>query len=150
MIRILIAALAVLLSATTVRAEQITGLGGQCLDVAGGGTGDGRPAWLWRCTDNSVNQRWWLLDGHIVGSGGKCLDVMPGRPLDGAPIRMWTCKPDSPNQNWTLRDGQLVGIGGKCMDAEGGRSANGTRIILWPCTGAPNQRWSVLPSVISR
>jgi hypothetical protein len=49
-----------------------------------------------------------------------------------------------------LSDGRIVGIGGKCLDVAGGNSDDGTEVLLWDCHGGDNQRWRILPSVISR
>ncbi|WP_037776260.1 glycoside hydrolase family 30 beta sandwich domain-containing protein, partial [Streptomyces pristinaespiralis] len=55
----------------------LVGLGGKCLDVAGGSSADGTAVQLWDC-NGSAAQRWTLRSDGSVQALGKCLDVTSG------------------------------------------------------------------------
>jgi hypothetical protein len=40
-------------------------------------------------------------------------------------------------------------MGHKCLDVAEGSTDDGTLVLLWDCHGGPNQRWTLLPSVIA-
>ena len=66
-------------AATSTLTGSLQGLGGKCLDVAGGPgqLDNGRRVQMYDCLDND-NQRWTLENGELRGLGGKCLDVAGG------------------------------------------------------------------------
>ncbi|MCF6524123.1 ThuA domain-containing protein [Streptomyces sp. JJ36] len=122
----------------------ITGIGGKCVDVAGGDASDGTQVQLWSC-NGSAAQEWSLPGDGTVRALGKCLDVSGGGTADGTKVQVWSCN-GTGAQVWEAHaDGSLVNPqSGKCLDAEGVSSADGTRLHLWSCHGGENQRW-VLP-----
>ncbi|MGM1057694.1 ricin-type beta-trefoil lectin domain protein [Saccharothrix sp. Mg75] len=121
----------------------ITGLGGKCVDVAGGSSADGTAVQLHTC-NGSAAQQWTRPGDGTVRALGKCLDVKDRSTADGAQLQLWTCG-GTPNQQWTHTAGRdLVNpAADKCLDVTGNTSADGTRLQLWTCTGAANQKWTV-------
>ncbi|WP_199441472.1 lectin [Umezawaea beigongshangensis] len=122
----------------------ITGLGGKCLDVAGGSTANGAAVQVHDC-NGSAAQRWAVnTDGTIRTPGGKCLDVKDGSTANGAGVQVWDCFGGG-NQRWTVTAARdVVNQGaGKCLDVTGNTSANGTPVQIWSCTGGANQKWTV-------
>ncbi|MFK4598361.1 ricin-type beta-trefoil lectin domain protein [Streptomyces pristinaespiralis] len=120
----------------------LVGLGGKCLDVAGGSSADGTAVQLWDC-NGSAAQRWTLRSDGSVQALGKCLDVTSGSTSDGAKVQLYTCN-GSGAQQWRHEagSGDLVNVpADKCLDASDNSSANGTRAQIWSCTGAANQKW---------
>ncbi|MBQ0826453.1 ricin-type beta-trefoil lectin domain protein [Streptomyces tagetis] len=122
----------------------LVGLGGKCLDVAGGSSADGTPVQLWEC-NGSQAQRWTLQADGSVQALGKCLDVTAGSTADGAQVQLYTCN-GTGAQRWRYETaaGDLVNTAAdKCLDATGNSSADGTRAQIWTCTGNANQKWQV-------
>jgi hypothetical protein len=79
---------------------QISGVGGFCLDVAGGEARDGAAVVYTPCS-GAPSQHWTAVNGAIVGIGGKCLDIGGGRPDDMANLIITPCS-GSPSQSWQL------------------------------------------------
>ena len=77
----------------------ITGIGGKCLDNAGGATSNGNPVQLWTC-DGLSRQQWTLPgDGTIRVQGNHCLAVK------GAGVTEECLKPvDVPGRGCTFPD----------------------------------------------
>jgi hypothetical protein len=124
----------------------IIGRGGNCLDVAGGGTANGTKVQMYQCQIGNNNQNWTLDNGRIVWSGtNKCLDVRGGGTANATQVQIWDCQAGNLNQRWALDvnfPGKIVWIGGKCLDVSGGGTANGTNVQIWDCmSGNDNQRW---------
>ena len=144
---------AVLISAQTSLGSTIAGLGGRCIDVAGGevGLSNGAPSplILFRCTGGD-NQQWSVYsDGTIRGLGGRCIDVAGGEVglSNGAPspLILFRCT-GGDNQQWSVySDGTIRGLGGRCIDVAGGEVSTSrerpSQLILFPCTGKNNQQW---------
>jgi hypothetical protein len=131
-------------------AGTIQGLGGRCVEVAGGNTADSTPVQIWDCNGTSA-QQWSApavgVQGTVKHASGKCLDVRNGSTADGTPVQLYTCN-GTAAQQWTLTSvGEFKGPGGKCLDLNGASTANGTGLILWTCHGGTNQRWSVNPAL---
>ncbi|MCG5216894.1 carbohydrate-binding protein [Streptosporangium soli] len=129
--------------ATGAAAGQITGVNGQCVDVAGAGTADGTKIQLYGCNGTGA-QRWSLPGDGTVRALGKCMDVKGGAVNDGAWVQLWSCNGTGaqqwqPQANGSLRNPQS----GKCLDAEGAGTGNGTRLIIWTCQGSVNQKWTL-------
>ncbi|MEU6986523.1 ricin-type beta-trefoil lectin domain protein [Streptomyces sp. NPDC046324] len=122
--------------------QGLVGLGGKCLDVAGGADADGTPVQLWDC-NGSAAQHWTVHPDGTVRALGKCLDVTGGSTSDGAKVQLHTCN-GTGAQRWRheIASSDLVNVtAGKCLDASDHSSANGTRAQIWACTGAANQKW---------
>jgi glucosylceramidase len=120
---------------------QITGLGGKCMDVAGGSNANGTAVQLYDCNGSAAQQ--WTASGGTLQSLGKCLDVTDRSTADGATLQLWDCTGGG-NQQFTLNSAHDIvnAASNKCVDVTGNSSANGTRLQLWTCTGASNQKWS--------
>jgi len=125
---------------------QIIGMGGKCLDAAGGGTGNGTPIQVWSC--NGFSQQKWFAT--VSGAGlmgvpsGRNLDAVGYGITDGTRLQLWGATGAS-NQAWRFTNSAIVGVGGKVMDAVNGGSANGTKLQLWDSLGNPQQTWNFRP-----
>ncbi|MFP2959395.1 ricin-type beta-trefoil lectin domain protein [Myxococcus sp. 1LA] len=124
--------------------QPAVGIGGKCLDVAGGAFANGTPVLLWDC-HGGPNQKWLLADnGTLMGDHFKCATVKDNNPAAGTPIVMSDCIDGKASQQWKRTSlGQLQGFGGRCISATGGNTANGTSIILWDCLNVADQKWNV-------
>ncbi|GAA3692856.1 ricin-type beta-trefoil lectin domain protein [Nonomuraea antimicrobica] len=122
---------------------QITGLGGKCVDVAGGSSADGAAVQLYACNGTAA-QQWTRPGDGTLRALGKCLDVVGNGTADGSMLQLWSCTGGA-NQQWTHTAGRdLVNpVTNKCADATGNSSADGTRLQIWACTGAANQKWTL-------
>ncbi|MFK4084798.1 ThuA domain-containing protein [Kribbella sp. NPDC020789] len=118
------------------RTGPITGPGGKCADVSGGGTADGTKIQLWTCT-NGANQQW-TVNGDTLRALGKCMTA-----TSSGAVQLFGCT-GSGTQNWVAgANSSLVNPqSGKCLDANGGSTADGTQLIVWTCHGGTNQRWT--------
>jgi beta-glucosidase len=121
----------------------ITGVGGKCVDVAGGNSANGTPIQLFDCNATAA-QRWSVTADGTLEALGKCLDVTGGATANGTAVQLYECN-GSGAQQWsagadgTLRNPQS----GRCLDASGASSANGTRLIIYDCHAGANQRWQL-------
>ncbi|MFF0223260.1 glycosyl hydrolase [Streptomyces sp. NPDC004629] len=119
----------------------ITGVGGRCVDVAGGGTADGTAVQLWDC-NGSTAQEWTVGSDGTIRALGKCLDVTGQGTANGTQLQLWECN-NSGAQQWTAEsDGHLKNPqSGRYLDAPGGNTANGTRLQIWDRNTNPWQTW---------
>ncbi|WP_328536496.1 ricin-type beta-trefoil lectin domain protein [Streptomyces sp. NBC_00344] len=120
----------------------LAGLGGKCLDVAGGSSANGSAVQLYDC-NGSTAQRWTAGTDSTIKALGKCLDVTSGSTANGAKTQLYDCN-GSDAQKWSYNasTGDVVNTAAdKCLDATDNSSANGTRAQIWTCTGAANQKW---------
>ncbi|KAA2266559.1 hypothetical protein F0L68_02140 [Solihabitans fulvus] len=119
----------------------ITGIGGKCVDVTGGGNTSGTQLELWTCNQQS-NQTWTASADGTIQSMGKCMDVAWAGTANGAAVQLWDCNGGA-NQQWQPQsNGTLLNpVSGRCLDASGGGSADGTKLIIFDCSGNPNQLW---------
>ncbi|MFE2843718.1 ricin-type beta-trefoil lectin domain protein [Streptomyces scopuliridis] len=119
-----------------------TGLGGKCLDVAGGASANGTAVQLYDC-NGSTAQRWTVGTDSTIRSLGKCLDVTSASTANGAKVQLYDCN-GSGAQQWTYNagTGDIVNTAAdKCLDVTDNSPANGARAQIWTCTGAANQKW---------
>ena len=73
---------------------------GMCMDVAGGGTADGTPLQIARCSGNPAQQFVLSGAGDLVNpQADKCVDITDVNPANGAGLQIWTCA-GTPNQKW--------------------------------------------------
>ncbi|WP_326655918.1 PQQ-dependent sugar dehydrogenase [Streptomyces sp. NBC_00385] len=130
--------------ATGPREGAVTGIGGKCVDVAGGATADGTQIQLYTCNQTAA-QKWTVGTDSSLRSLGKCMDVSGGGTANGTKVQLYGCN-GSGAQKWTPgADGTLRNPqSGKCLDAEGVSSADRTRLHLWTCGTGANQKW-ILP-----
>jgi beta-glucosidase len=121
----------------------ITGIGGKCVDVAGGGSANGTAIQLYDCNGTAA-QRWSVTADGTLEALGKCLDVAGGGTANGTAVQLYECN-NTGAQQWQARpDGTLSNAqSGRCLDAAGASSANGTRLIIWDCHASANQRWQL-------
>ncbi|WP_030351806.1 ricin-type beta-trefoil lectin domain protein [Streptomyces scopuliridis] len=119
-----------------------TGLGGKCLDVAGGASANGTAVQLYDC-NGSTAQRWTVGTDSTIRSLGKCLDVTSASTANGAQVQLYDCN-GSGAQQWTYNagTGDIVNTpADKCLDVTNNSPVNGARAQIWTCTGAANQKW---------
>ncbi|MGW2510468.1 ricin-type beta-trefoil lectin domain protein [Streptomyces scopuliridis] len=119
-----------------------TGLGGKCLDVAGGASANGTAVQLYDC-NGSTAQRWTVGTDSTIRSLGKCLDVTSASTANGAKVQLYDCN-GSGAQQWTYNagTGDIVNTAAdKCLDVTDNSPVNGARAQIWTCTGAANQKW---------
>lgn len=123
--------------------DAIVGIGGKCVEVAGGATANGTRIQLGTCT-GAANQRWTRSSGATITarSLGKCLDVRSSGKENGTPTQLYDCN-GTGAQVWQVRaDGTWLNPqSGRCLDAEGGQGVDGARLYIWDCHGGANQRW---------
>jgi len=122
----------------------ITGIGGKCLDNAGGVISNGNPVQLWTC-DGLSRQQWTLPgDGTIRVQGSHCLAVKGAGVTSMTPVWLWDCD-GGPAQIWTVTaNGTIVNNhSGLCLADKGGGTADGNPIWVYTCDGGPAQLWHV-------
>jgi glucosylceramidase len=121
----------------------ITGLGGKCVDVAGGASANGTAIQLYGCNGTTA-QQWSRPGDGTLRSLGKCLDISGPSNADGTVAHLWDCHTGT-SQKWTLDSSQrLVNTySGKCLDVTGNSSADGARLQIWTCTTGANQKWAL-------
>ncbi|MBX7267646.1 ThuA domain-containing protein [Micromonospora sp. Llam7] len=122
---------------------RIVGLGGKCLEAAGGSSANGTQIQIWSCNDGT-NQQWTVTPNSTINALNKCLDINAGSATNGTKIQLWTCN-GGPNQNWsTQTDGSLRNPQtGKCLDVSNNSSTDGQAVHLWSCHGGANQKWTL-------
>ncbi|HEY0535174.1 MAG TPA: chitosanase [Actinoplanes sp.] len=135
-----------LLPASAAAGAPITGLGGKCVEVAGGASANGTAVQMDSC-NGSTAQQWSLSGGALVNAGsGKCLDVTSASTANGAKVQLYDCN-GTGAQKWSFSAGELINSGsGKCLDVTDKSTANGARLQIWTCGGTSNQIWSMSAS----
>ena len=136
-----VAVLAPLPAANAATSASITGLGGKCIDVAGGSSANGTAVDLYDCNGTAAQQ--WTATGGTLQALGKCLDVIDRSTADGAKLQLWDCTGGT-NQQFTLNSSNDIvnSAANKCVDVTDHSTANGTPLQIWTCTGGSNQKWS--------
>lgn len=110
--------------------------GNKCLDVSGGGTGNGTPVILWDC-HGGKNQLWTtnpIGEGFQIRSAqsGKCLDVRGPSRNDGTPIQIWDCGNASVKQMiYKITDIDIISDGSTSPASDSG----GTGLTLQQADG---------------
>ncbi|MEU7870830.1 ricin-type beta-trefoil lectin domain protein [Dactylosporangium sp. NPDC049140] len=128
-------------ASTPTRTGQITGLGGKCVDVAGGGSANGTAVQLYTCNGTGA-QQWTVGTDGTLRALGKCLDVTGATATDGTKVQLYDCN-GSAAQTWTANaDGTLRALG-KCLDVTDNSTADGARLQIWTCFAGANQRWNL-------
>ncbi|WP_426511973.1 ricin-type beta-trefoil lectin domain protein [Dactylosporangium sp. McL0621] len=128
-------------TSTPTRTGQITGLGGKCVDVAGGGSANGTAVQLYTCNGTGA-QQWTVGTDGTLRALGKCLDVTGATATDGTKVQLYDCN-GSAAQTWTANaDGTLRALG-KCLDVTDNSTADGARLQIWTCFAGANQRWNL-------
>ncbi|MFD8707949.1 glycoside hydrolase family 3 C-terminal domain-containing protein [Kitasatospora sp. NPDC059648] len=123
----------------------LTGVAGQCVDVARAATVNGTAVQLYHCNSTGA-QDWSVRQDGSLRAFGKCLDVTNGWTAAGTPAQLYDCN-GTGAQKWLPRpDGTLFNpVSNRCLDARDGSSADWTRLQIWDCQASPNQLWK-LPS----
>ncbi|KAA2256090.1 DUF5110 domain-containing protein [Solihabitans fulvus] len=119
----------------------ITGIGGKCVDVAGGNSADTTAVQLYTCNGTPA-QQWTTTGDGTLRALGKCMDVTNGSSASGTQVQLYSCNGTNAQQ-WSAQPDGTLRAYGKCLDASGGSSADGTRLIIWDCTGNSNQQWQL-------
>ncbi|MEV8379158.1 family 16 glycosylhydrolase [Kribbella sp. NPDC056861] len=121
--------------------QQINGIAGKCLDVAGSGTTNGTKVQIWDCNGTGA-QKWIRAGDGTIRALGKCLDIANSSTANGATVRLWDCN-GSPGQQWAYSGAQDIvnPAADKCLDVANNSSTSGARVQLWRCVGTPNQKW---------
>ena len=128
-------------SAGAAATGQITGIAGQCVDVAGGSAADSTTVQLYSCNGTDA-QRWTAEPDGTVQALGKCLDVAGGGTANGTAVQLYSCN-GTGAQQWRRSGTEWINVpAGRCLDAANNSSANGTKLQIWDCTGGANQQWS--------
>jgi hypothetical protein len=125
-----------------VTGDQVVGLGGRCVEPAGGGSADGTQIRLAVC-NGAGYQRWIRPGDGTARTLGKCLDVAGGGTANRTPVTLYECN-GTGAQQWQFRADSTWRNpqSNRCLDAEDNSSAPGTRLIIWDCSGDANQRWA--------
>jgi hypothetical protein len=135
------------------------GVGGKCIEVAGGSTVNGTKIQLATC--NSDNKQKWtplFAEGaaKTIQPGtefsfinfklgtSQCLDVASSGILNGTAVHYWHCN-GTGAQIWKMGpNNSLVNPNsGKCLDTTGGGSSDGTQLVINECNGSASQRWAL-------
>jgi glucosylceramidase len=128
-------------SAGAAATGQLTGIAGQCVDVAGGSAADSTTVQLYSCNGTDA-QRWTAEPDGTVQALGKCLDVAGGGTANGTAVQLYSCN-GTGAQQWRRSGAEWINVpAGRCLDATNNSSADGTKLQIWDCTGGANQQWS--------
>ncbi|MFC0113899.1 RICIN domain-containing protein [Kibdelosporangium aridum] len=73
-------------------AGQITGIGGECVDVSGSNTANGTGAQTWQAQSNGTVRN---------PQSGRCLDAKDSSSADGTRLIIWDCFATA-NQIWRM------------------------------------------------
>ncbi|HTI21766.1 MAG TPA: ricin-type beta-trefoil lectin domain protein [Kutzneria sp.] len=127
------------MSAQTLWAGAIVGVGGKCTDIEGGDPANST-VWLWDCFGGAGQQWTDQGDGRLL-SLSHCIDI--GSVANGTAVGVTTC--GSASQQWAERpDGAIVNTyAGRVLDDQSGSTANGTKMQIWDFVGTPQQRWAI-------
>ncbi|WP_433887548.1 glycosyl hydrolase [Streptomyces sp. CA-111067] len=119
----------------------ITGVGGKCVDVAGGSSTNGTAVQLYDC-NNSTAQTWTVGTDSTIRALGKCLDVTGQGTANGTKIQLWDCNGSGAQQWQAQTNGQLKNPqSGRYLDDPGGSTTNSTRLQIWDSNTNPWQIW---------
>ena len=123
----------------------ITGAGGQCVDVTGDDTGvDGSAVQLWTCQSYAVDQHWYHNTNGSLETLGRCLDIIGNGTANGTKVELWDCN-NVGGQNWQQQaNGSLLNPqSGRCLDSPSGVTLNGTRLQIWDCNATAAQKFTL-------
>jgi hypothetical protein len=126
---------------------EMLGVGGLCLEVRGGVTGDGTAVQLATCTHAAAQL---VNDGSdaTVRVLGKCLQVAGNATGNATPVGIATCSGAS-GQLWQRQTGgALVNpASGRCLDVPQGNTTPGAvQLQIWDCNSTPAQAWRMPPA----
>jgi Ricin-type beta-trefoil lectin domain len=116
----------------------IVGLGGRCLNIAGGSTALGTAIIGWPCA-NQANDRFerqaLTLQANL--SIPRCLNI-PGGDVAN-PLTTWDCVPTATNEQFHFTGTSWRAMGSKCIAAQS--TMAGSKVVLAACDGSAKQRW---------
>lgn len=124
---------------------QITGPGGQCVDVAADDTGVNASAvQLWNCQSYAEDQYWTHHTNGSLSTISRCLDINGNGTANGTKVELWDCNGVG-GQVWNQQsDGSLINPqSGRCLDSPSGATGNGTRLQIWDCNGSAAQKFTL-------
>ncbi|MEW1952850.1 ricin-type beta-trefoil lectin domain protein [Terrabacter sp. NPDC080008] len=121
----------------------IVGVGGKCVDVRGGNSGNGTPVQIYTCNRTGA-QQWTVSAGHTLRALAKCLDVSGAGTTNGTKVQLWGCN-GTGAQTWVPQpNGALYNPhSGRCLDDPGASLTNGTQLQIYTCNGTAAQKWSL-------
>jgi RHS repeat-associated protein len=126
----------------------VSGVGGLCLEPAGGGTANGTTVQVAICT-GAAGQVWQHQpdDSLKNPASGRCLDVVGAGTAAGTRVQIYDCN-GGVAQVWGWRpDGTLINPNAnRCLDVSSVSTAPGTPTVIWDCGGYWNQRWMPQPN----
>ncbi|WP_202638458.1 ricin-type beta-trefoil lectin domain protein [Bailinhaonella thermotolerans] len=121
---------------------------GNCLDVDGNSSRNGRAIVSWPC-EGTLNEAFWHDPGtravHTALSQDRCLDVKDGRIAAGTAVQVWDCNA-SAAQRWTHDGARLrpESAPSLCATLPGTARALADRLVLAACDGTDQRqvfRW---------
>jgi beta-glucosidase-like glycosyl hydrolase len=127
---------------------RVVGLGGQCLDLAGGAAVAGGRVVLNHCDASRPSQTWTLGVNKTLWNNGWCTIPSSGATAVGTKIVLDTCDGSSSRQ-WTAQaSGELVnGASNTCLDDPSNSLTDGTAQQLFTCSnGAAEEQYLVPPA----
>ncbi|GHH38699.1 RICIN domain-containing protein [Lentzea cavernae] len=164
--RILLAALALVLTATSATAVHaqadptftiVEPSSGNVLGLTRSGTD---PVVTVDPYSNDRRQLWRLADigdgySRIINDGtGKSLSTVDGQSGDGAVVHLWDFLGSFPDQHWRVTgNGEIAnrGTGDRLLSTKDGQTAAGTETQLWSRTaGRAGQTWKLVPTALDR
>ncbi|HEV2646201.1 MAG TPA: ricin-type beta-trefoil lectin domain protein [Acidobacteriaceae bacterium] len=114
-----------------------------CLDVVGGGTGNGSLVDLYTC-NGGANQQWTVQSNGTLKNptSGRCLDDPGGNT--SSQLDIWDCGSGTNQQFLAPAQGAITsGISGKCLDDKGGLASSGTHVDSYGCNNNSSQQWEI-------
>ncbi|MEV7416660.1 ricin-type beta-trefoil lectin domain protein [Streptomyces sp. NPDC089919] len=128
--------------ASLTTAAQIKGIGGKCLDAAGGSTAVGSPLQIYPCNANAGQK--YATANSTLSSGNRCVQAMG--TTAGSTVTFQDCDGGA-DQTWTARaDGTLYNPAAtRCLAVPGDVTTDGTDLVLGDCatTVPAGQKWSI-------
>lgn len=131
------------------QAGSIVGLGGRCLNVAGGTT-DFSPFIAWPCVGaandtfaTSVAASLNLMFVETIQGVTRCMNVSGGTvtPNGSTPVISWDCIAGASNEEFSIAGVQLRAMGDMCVVATG--TTDGAQLEVQPCNtvAVARERW---------
>jgi hypothetical protein len=120
----------------------LTGIAGQCLDVAddrGADGAEGAAVQIFGCNGSNA-QSWTVQDGTLQALG-RCLEA--AGDSTGSHLELHGCDGGGA-QHWQLSSGAIVNPGSAlCLDVQDQVTDDGTPVVTATCTAGPGQSWKL-------
>jgi nitrite reductase/ring-hydroxylating ferredoxin subunit len=121
----------------------VTGIYGKCVDVRGGGTGNGTPVDIYTCNGGGA-QQWTATPGpagDTLQALGQCLDVQGAGTYNGTLVENDPCN-GGIAQQWVPYGGALINpFSGRCLDDPGSTRTDSTQLQIYKCNQTNAQNW---------